>query len=269
MEIKVENLLNIDDVRKHKIHFAVWNGVEQPLDVFVRDREEWKRWNSWRGNRDDYSREYIFSLIRYYPQPDKWLFGGIFKVVERKQDSYVVKLDDKYKEYVGRLLIHYPGPRVRGRAFYLENHYSSLLVSQILDKPYSGEAFCGYENIKHGFSQLEAIFKQNKQDWKAALQNVKGVYLIVDKKNGKMYVGSAYGESGIWSRWSCYIGTGHGWNDELTILIKANGIDYARENFQFSILEYRPMKTDDQVIIDREQYWKRVLLSGVFGYNKN
>lgn len=158
---------------------------------------------------------------------------------------------------------------MRGRAFYLENHYSSLLVSQILDKPYSGEAFCGYENVKHGFSQLEAIFKQNKQDWKAALQNVKGVYLIVDKKNGKMYVGSAYGESGIWSRWSCYIGTGHGWNDELTILIKANGIDYARENFQFSILEYRPMKTDDQVIIDREQYWKKVLLSGVFGYNKN
>jgi len=269
MDIKVENLLNIDNVRKYKIHFAVWNSVEQPLDVFVRDREEWKGWNSWRGNRDDYSREYIFSLIRYYPQPDKWLFGGIFKVVERKQDSYVVNLDDKYKEYVGRLLIHYPGPRVRGRAFYLENHYSSLLVSQILDKPYSGEAFCGYENVKHGFSQLEAIFKQNKQDWKSALQNVKGVYLIVDKRNGKMYVGSAYGESGIWSRWSCYIGTGHGWNDELTILIKANGIDYARENFQFSILEYRPMKTDDQVIIDREQYWKRVLLSGVFGYNKN
>ena len=93
MDIKVENLLIIDDVRKYKIHFAVWNRVEQPLDVFVRDREEWKGWNSWRGNRDDYSREYIFSLIRYYPQPDKWLFGGIFKVVERKQDSYVVNLD--------------------------------------------------------------------------------------------------------------------------------------------------------------------------------
>jgi hypothetical protein len=62
---------------------------------------------------------------------------------------------------------------------------------------------------------------------------VKGVYLIVDKKNGKMYVGSAYGDLGIWSRWSCYIGTGHGWNDELTKLIKDNGIQYARDNFQF------------------------------------
>ncbi len=269
MAIKVENVLKVDDVEKYKIHFAVWNGEEQPLDVFVRDRNEWRGWNSWRGNRDDFSRDFIFSLIRYYPQPDKWLFGGIFKVVERKQDSYVINLEEQYKEYVGRLLIHYPGPGVRGRAFYLEKHYSNLVVSQIFDKPYSGEAFPGYENIEHGFSQLEAIFKQNKQDWKAALQNVKGVYLIVDKKNGKMYVGSAFGESGIWSRWSCYIGTGHGWNDELTALIKANGIDYARETFQFSILEYRSMKTDDQVLIDREQYWKRVLLSGAFGYNKN
>jgi hypothetical protein len=30
------------------------------------------------------------------------------------------------------------------------------------------------------------------------LENVKGVYLIVDKSNGKMYVGSAYGDTGIW-----------------------------------------------------------------------
>ena len=84
-----------------------------------------------------------------------------------------------------------------------------------------------------------------------------------------MYVGSAYGDYGIWSRWASYIGTGHGWNDELTKLIIANGIEYARKNFQFSILEFRSMRTDDQVIINREQYWKRVLQTNAFGYNKN
>ncbi|WP_440952206.1 GIY-YIG nuclease family protein [Methanococcoides sp. FTZ1] len=267
--IKAENILKIDDVENYKIHFAVWDGEEEPLDVFVRSRDEWNGWNSWKGGRDDFSRSYIFSLIRFYPQPDKWLFGGIFKVVERKQDHYVVTLEEQYQEYIGRLLIDYPGPKARGRAFYLEKHYLNLVVSQLFDKPYSGEAFCGYENIEHSFSQLEPIFKQNKRDWMAALKNVKGVYLIVDKNNGKMYVGSAYGETGIWSRWGCYIGTGHGWNDELTKLIKENGIDYARKNFQFSLLEYRSMKTDDNVIIEREQYWKRVLLSGKFGYNQN
>jgi hypothetical protein len=269
MDIKLQNLLKIDPLEEYKIHFAVWNGVEQPLDVFTRDRDEWKSWNSWRGNRDDFSRKFIFSLIRFYHQTDKWLFGGIFEVKARSTKAYTVQLDLQYIEYIGRLLIHYPGPGVRGRAFNLEKHYSDLIVSQLFDEPYSGEAFCGRENIAHAFSLLEPIFKRNKEDWKAALEDVKGVYLIVDKKNGKMYVGSAYGDAGIWSRWSCYMDTGHGGDEELMKLIKNNDIQYARDNFQFSILDCYPMKTDDQVIKDREQYWKKVLLSNSFGYNKN
>lgn len=269
MDIAASQLLPIDNLRDYKIHFAVWNYEEQPLDVFVRNPEEWKGWNSWRGGRDDFSRRFIFSLIRYYHQPEKWLFGGIFEVVERNADSYTVNLAELHQEYVGRLLIHYPGPGTRGRAFFLENHFSKIMVAQILEKPFEGEAFCGYDKVEHGFSQLEAIFRQNKPDWKSALENVKGVYLIVDRSNGKMYVGSAYGDSGIWSRWACYIGTGHGWNDDLTKLINANGIDYARKNFYLSVLEFRSMRTDDKTIIDREQYWKRVLQTNAFGYNKN
>ena len=142
-------------------------------------------------------------------------------------------------------------------------------MAQIFEKPFAGEAFCGYDNIEHSFSKLESIVKQNRLDWKAALEQVKGVYLIVDLSNGRMYVGSAYGDTGIWARLACYIGTGHGWNDELTKIINIEGMDYARTNFQFSILEFRSMRTDDQVIINREQYWKRVLQTGAFGYNRN
>jgi len=108
-----------------------------------------------------------------------------------------------------------------------------------------------------------------RPDWKAALQSVKGVYLIVDKDNGKKYVGSAYGAFGLWQRWGCYIGTGHGWNDELTKLINKKGIEYARKNFRLSLLEYRPAYTDDQEIMSRENYWKEALLSRKFGYNRN
>ena len=65
--------------------------------------------------------------------------------------------------------------------------------------------------------------------------------------------------------------TGHGGNDELKKLIKKEGFDYAKENFTLSLLEYRSMKVDDQVIKDRESYWKKVFLSSIgnFGYNKN
>jgi hypothetical protein len=83
-------------------------------------------------------------------------------------------------------------------------------------------------------------------------------------------VGSAYGDSGVWSRWGCYIGTGYGWNDELTQLINREGLDYARRNFRISLLEYCPAKTDDKVLLERKSCWKEALLSrGLLGYNKN
>jgi len=47
------------------------------------------------------------------------------------------------------------------------------------------------------------------------LAAVAGVYLIVDRKTGKQYVGSASGEGGILSRWRSYADTGHGGNKRL------------------------------------------------------
>ena len=94
--------------------------------------------------------------------------------------------------------------------------------------------------------------------------------MITDTGNGKRYVGSAYGVTGIWSRWACYVETGHGYTDELTQIMKTSGIEYARKHFRFALLEHRTMKTDDKVVIQREQYWKEVLLTrGDYGYNKN
>lgn len=77
--------------------------------------------------------------------------------------------------------------------------------------------------------------------------------------------------SGQWNEWwSAYLKTGHGYSDELTKLIDAKGINYARQNFRMSLLEYRPMKADDRTIIEREGYWKEALLTRTcFGYNKN
>jgi hypothetical protein len=96
---------------------------------------------------------------------------------------------------------------------------------------YSGESFPGFERINHDFGTLEAVFGAERPDWKAALQSMKGVYVISDRSNGKQYIGSAYGDAGIWSRWACWVGTGHGWNDELVKLVQTKGPKYARESF--------------------------------------
>lgn len=272
MPIALKTVLPTLDPQEYKVHLASWNGKTQPLDVFVRDRNEWKGWNTYRYGKDRFNRPYIFSLIHFYHEPDIWLFGGVYKVISRLpanySHSYGVELDQRTAELVGRLKIYFKR-KSRNDSIKLENVYSEMVVSELLREPYSGEQFPGYENINHDFSFLETVFRSDRSDWKLMLENVKGVYLIVDKSNGKKYVGSAYGPFGIWRRWGCYIGTGHGFNDELTKLIDEKGIEYARKNFRLSLLEYRPARTDDHVIISRENYWKEALLSRKFGYNRN
>ncbi len=58
-EIRLSSIIQIDDPTKYKFHAARWNGDTQPLDVYVRDKDEWRKWNTWRGGKDEFSREHI------------------------------------------------------------------------------------------------------------------------------------------------------------------------------------------------------------------
>lgn len=214
--------------------------------------------------------------LSYLHEPNIWLFGGIYEVIRRYKEThdgkeyyrYKVELTSQHASMIGRLKVRFERDG-RNKARLMEKTLQNLVVHEILHSEYEGEPFCGYENIKLPFYSLEHLVNTSKPDWKSALEHAKGIYMIMDTSNGKKYVGSAYGESGIWSRWSCYIGTGHGHNNELVQLISEKGKDYARENFIFTLLEYCPKNTDVEIIVDRESYWKEVLLSREFGYNKN
>lgn len=211
-----------------------------------------------------------FFLHALFPIGNAYLFGGVFEVKERLADHYVLSEVESFRKWEGRLICSfYRYQGLRGRAFKLEGLIDAFEVLQLLPEPYDGERFCGYENINHSFSILRPILHREKQDWKASLMAVKGVYLILDTTNGKSYVGSAYGDAGIWSRLGCYVNTGHGWNDELVKTIADKGIEYALANFKFSVLEVFAFNTPDDVILARESHWKNVMLSRQFGYNKN
>ena len=270
MKILTNDIFKISNPSLYKLHLGSKNDEgERPLDGYVANTANWLFWNEWRGKKNDWTRDYIFSMMEFYPKSHSWLFGGIFKVLERHEKYKLERVSD-FEKYEGRLIISFHRDQgLRGRAFYLEKYFDSFEVKEILPQPYSGEDFCGCENIKHDFNILEAIIKNERSDWKAALSDVKGIYLISDKSNGKKYVGSAYGDSGIWSRWACYIETGHGNNAELTHLIKQNGIEYARKNFMFSLLEILNKSMANDSVLKREAYWKSILLTRTFGYNKN
>lgn len=271
--LPVSLMIDIDTPSNYKLHVARWNGHDNPLDVYVRDKDEWFAWNQYRSGKDEFNRDYIFSIIDFYHENDTWLFGGIYRVIERDPAinafSYTIEELPEYSGLVGRLKIHMRRPP-RGRSFLLEKHLHSMEIDEVLREPYSGGEFPGYDNVSLDFHELEPLFRREKPDWKAALSNIKGVYVVFDRKTGKKYVGSAYGTEGIWSRWSSYLLNGHGWNDELITIISENAIEYAKENFRFTLLEQLPMRADDESIIARESFWKEALLSrGDHGYNKN
>ena len=72
MTIPLSKILEIEQPTEYKVHLACWNGEDQPLDVFVRDKSEWDGWNSWRSGKNEFNRRYILSLIDFYPEPGFW-----------------------------------------------------------------------------------------------------------------------------------------------------------------------------------------------------
>lgn len=270
MTILLRDIWTIDDVEDHKVHWGRWNGEAQPLDEWVRDPDIWREWQAYWPGRNEFNRKYIFSLMDFYHEEDVWLFGGIYRVTARLEDAYKVQLTERGAGFIGRLKIR-SQYNARATRTNFENHYDDIEVSEILREPYMGRMFPGYERINLPFRELEALIRNDRPDWKSALGTVNGIYLITDKRTGKRYVGSAYGEQGVWARWENYVRTGHGGNAELKNIVGENGADYARRHFVFALLEFLAFRTPDIVVLEKEQHWKDVLLTRdeKYGLNRN
>ena len=273
--IPLRTLIGDLDPSMCKLHCAKYdaNDREQPIDALAGSWEKWLTWNRYRGTRDDFNRQLIFSMARDRHDPSRWLFGGVFEVVGRrtipKALSYDIKLrQDLMGPYIRRLVVRFSPP---GRAVRLnmETYLDQMELVAVLEQPYSGEKFPGHNQINHTFDVLAAAVTQDWPDWRGALQYLKGVYVIHDQKTGKSYVGSAYGSDGIWSRLCQYVNSLDGGNKGLKELVGQKGPDYMKQNLRFALLEIMPMKTADDDVLGRETYWKDVLLSREFGLNRN
>ena len=122
MTLPLTDIWPIEEPSLYKLHFARHNRVEQPLDVFVRNREEWQGWQEFRPKSNQFNRPYIFSVIDFYREPDIWLFGGVWEVLERLPDSYVVSLTEQGRDFIGRLKLHSPLPTARDPRQFRKTH---------------------------------------------------------------------------------------------------------------------------------------------------
>ena len=136
-EIPITRIIDIREPHGFKLHAARWNGEHEPLDVYVRSKQEWFDWNRWRYSKNEFSRQYIFSLIDFYPETDMWLFGGIYEVVKRNNipHSYSYEIEElsEYSAYVGRLKVKLRHLRTyrrrQRRSQRLQGHFTCELLT--------------------------------------------------------------------------------------------------------------------------------------------
>ncbi len=168
---------------------------------------------------------------------------------------------EEFEKYFGRLIVQFH----KNNAFVTlnGNRISDFVVKELLPSAFNNDFFPGYDKVNISWGELKRVIE--KETWKTVLQNQKGVYLLTDISNGKKYVGSAYGENMILGRWISYVKTGHGGN----VGLKQLTFEHIQHNFRYTILDIYKSTINDQIIIERENWWKEVLQSGRFGYNEN
>lgn len=274
-KIMLNDLLHFDaaEVPNVRVKFNICDGSDDPLDLYKTNPDEVNvTWFLWHDDRRYFNvGQTAICLLKL--RGDQWLLTTIKKITRLLDVTDGVGYDavevKEYEQYFGRLVVEYHNPcRTMGRKY--ENVMDELEVVQILNEQYTGNEFPGYENVRLSYPLLKNIVDRQLTGWVDALRNQKAVYLITDTKTGKMYVGSATSQTGmLLQRWSSYAADGHGGNVELRELVKQQGFDYVKENFQYSILENYNARMDDGYILKRESWWKETLCTRTHGYNKN
>jgi len=267
--IKLIDLLKISGVylNSYKIHCAAGKD-DSPLEAFFEGR--FKAWQE-HQNQQNFRCDEIISLIHL--KEDRWLFAGIYHVLgvkhrkkgEKTWYEYGTKEMSGLDHLTGRVVIQF---RKRFLASYLIGikYIDKLLVSEIREKRMRVADFPGYNAVDLSFRLLRTVVRKNSPQWKAALSNVSGVYLVTDSHTGKLYVGSAYGGDTIWHQWVSFAINGHADVKALRQLLSREVGDY-QFNFHFSILEVCDLSTTKDYVLARSEHWKNILQSAAFGYN--
>lgn len=276
---------------KFKFHMSTdFLGLKKsPYDCLMEDSKDWQNLNNYRNEKGKSSRldgyDYLVSFVQYniYGR-NFFVFGGIYKVEIAKPEHYEIGgynislLDNN--DTIGELLNKYRKRLVikldENLGINFELTYEAVAKKNIevfeVFPDIAIEKFNGYQNVSINHKELREIVSNNELSWKLALSSVKAVYVITDTKTGKLYIGSAYGDSqGLWQRWECYadfkdLTAG---NKEFEVLVKEKGKNYIKDNFKYSILEIFDTKTKQEYILERENYWKNVFETKKFGMNWN
>ena len=274
--ILLSDLVGLLDEQSVKVKFNIFNGYDDPMVLYMKNPEIINnQWLFWREKKKYFKPgEIVICLLRI--GFDQWLLTTIKKVTKDLNVQGGINYEGielpEYSRYYGRIILSFH-KTFQNPVVTKDVVWNQLEVLQILSSPFDGIDFPGYDNVNVTFHELEAIITRHKRDWTKALENQKAIYLISDKNNGKLYIGSATGDNGmLLQRWAAYINNGHGGNKELKAITHNpnQGFSYVKENFSYAILENYNARVDKAFILKRENWWKSTLKTRIpFGYNMN
>jgi hypothetical protein len=271
--IKLNDILRFENLSNVKIRLNLSNNFWNALELYHDDPDKLIIGNFSNSAKKKWFKENEVVIGLAQIKHNEWLLIDISRVTKSYNkfwdsttppDIYTFYEHEKlteFEKYFGRLIVHFH----KNNAFVTlsGNRIDDFTVKEILPTSLDNDIFPGYDKVNLSWQDLKRVLE--KDTWKTVLQNQKGVYLITDTSNGKMYVGAAYGKEMILSRWKDYLNCGHGNNKKL----KELDFDHIKNNFRYSILDIFKSTTDDDTIKKRESWWKEALLSRKFGYNDN
>ena len=194
---------------------------------------------------------------------------GIPSLPPSERTYYKLDVCHELAEFNNRLVIDWG----RGTISWVQSRVDKE-VWQILPKGFVSK-FPGWQNVLVPHEQLKAITanQDGNLDWYQFLSEHDGVYVILDSKSGKLYVGSAYADgentSGLWSRWLGYARTG---NNGVVGLAELTDLDVNHSDyFKYSIHHVFPkgIKTKKEILQIESHLKQKLGARGLNGLNRN
>ncbi len=265
--------LKTDKLKDSRIKLVRHKDSRREYRDILKDRDNVLEYQRLQSKEVFKNTDYLISFTGL--EGTKALLFGIFKVEdvgtkwhekEQKEVFYYTLTEEKLcDDLIDRLVIDWGTATLSWHQWYDKQEKEVL---EILPKGYLGE-FKGLTNIVLDFDDLKKLISNPdaNRDWKGNLSSVNGIYMILDKKEGKQYIGSAYGKGGIWQRWSDYAINVHGGNKLLKKLCKSD-VNY-KQNFQYTVLKSLPSDINKKEVIRLENLFKQKFGTRAFGLNEN
>lgn len=257
---RLRNLRNVKVLRHKDLQHDLWSLRREGTFNQYQNGQTWDVFGS---------AQYVISFIAERNKYAK--FVGVWEVTSKRKKQpkgykYKTKELSNFKTLEGRLIVRW-GEGTRSWAQWLHRQGDKDIV-ELLPPNYVMD-FPGFYNFAISYDQLTTMVKNpdSNREWQRMLSSVSGVYVLLDQRTGKQYVGSAYGAGGFWARWKSYAKSPSGGNLLLRKLLQNNPVRHKR--FQFSILRVlEPSVTKDEVL-EQEALTKKKLGSRAFGLNGN